>query len=150
MGLAFPGFNNFNTAQGVTAVRAQSPPNVAASVTVAQMLEGQPAMFTTAGTPTNSFALKSLYNDCVVASQTGLLAEGCTIQYTGTKTDGSQVSKSCTFDPKLLSLDNGLALCEFPSSFTKLKSVSVAPVKAALLPASTVVLVDTISGATSS
>ncbi|KAL8995299.1 MAG: hypothetical protein Q9169_004943, partial [Polycauliona sp. 2 TL-2023] len=29
-GLAFPGFNNFNTAQTITAVPAQSPPNFAA------------------------------------------------------------------------------------------------------------------------
>ena len=147
--LAWPGFNVYNTTQGVTLLKAPSLPNFAASVTLLQALQGKPSMITTAGTNAKSFTLTSLANACVVASQTGVLAESCTVQYNGTKAVGSgTVSALCTFtvtDP----LEPMAAPCKLPSSFSGLKSVSIAPVKATLTPASTVVFIDNVAGSVS-
>ncbi|KAL8852721.1 MAG: hypothetical protein Q9221_002351 [Calogaya cf. arnoldii] len=148
-GLAFPGFNAYNTTEGLATLNAQSRPNVASSFTARQIAEGQRSMIVTDGR-TKSFALYSDYNGCVVASQTGLVAQACRIRYTGTKTDGTVVSTTCDFNPDLVDLNPQLAFCTFPRGFTNLKSVSVFPEQATLTPASTVVLVDTLSGETSS
>ena len=102
-------------------------------------------MITTEGTSTKFFDLTSLFNGCLVASQTGLVAQGCTIEYIGVRTDGVVVSKTCVFS----SLATKLAACDkFPTGFKGLKSVKVVPVRADLLPATTVVVIDTVSGST--
>ena len=108
------------------------------------MVKGQASYITTEGTSTKSFDLKSLYNGCVLASQTGVVAQGCTIQYTGVRTDGVVVSKTCVFN----TLATQLAFCEFPTGFKGLKSVKIVPVRADLLPPTTVVFIDTVLGST--
>ncbi|KAG7008957.1 hypothetical protein G7Y79_00004g015410 [Physcia stellaris] len=133
---------------GVSLLKAPSPPNFAASVTLFQALQRSPAMITTAGTNAKSFSLTSLANACVVASQTGLVAESCTIQYNGTKAvGGGTESALCTFkaDP----LNPKAALCQLPNTFSGLKSVSIVPVTATLPPATTVVFIDNVGGSVS-
>ena len=98
------------------------------------------------GTSSTSFALKSLDNACVLVSQTGLVAESCTIQYKGVTTSGGTVSALCTFEADLLAPK--LALCTLPSSFTGLKSVSIVPVTATLPPATMVMVIDNVYGTT--
>lgn len=105
-------------------------------------------MINTNGTSTKSFSVTSLYNACVVASQTGVLAQACTIQYTGTQTNGKKVTQTCSFAvPNLLAPQ--AALCNL-KGFTDLKSLALEPVKATLLPASTVLLIDEVKGTTKS
>ncbi|KAL8886939.1 MAG: hypothetical protein Q9192_006404 [Flavoplaca navasiana] len=149
-GLAFEGFNLFNTTEGVTLLKDQSKPNFASSITLLQIAQGQASMIITDG-KTNSFSLTSCYNECVAASQTGAVLQTCTVKYTAVRIDGTVVSTSCTFTAPLVTLEpKEMALCMFPKGITNLKSVSVFPEKAALTPASTVVNIDTLSGEVSS
>ncbi|KAL8649399.1 MAG: hypothetical protein Q9226_005590 [Calogaya cf. arnoldii] len=116
-GLAFPGFNLYNTTEGVTLLKAQSKPNVAASVTAQQIAQGGSSKITTDGR-TKSFALYSDYNGCVVASQTGLVAQACRIRYTGTKTDGTVVTTTCDFKPNLVDLNPQLAFSHINKGYS--------------------------------
>ena len=104
-------------------------------------------MITIAGTSTKAFDLKNTYDACVVASQTGLISQSCTIKYTGTTILGKTVSTTCTFTADTLNLKNQKpASCTFPSSFKGLKSVSIIPIKATLTPLTTVVFLDSLNG----
>ena len=103
-------------------------------------------MISIAGTNTESFSLGFTYNACVLASQTGLVAESCTIQYKGVTTTGVSVSTLCTFTADLLAPK--AAPCSLPSSFTGLKNVSIVPVTASLPADTTILILDGVSGAT--
>ncbi|KAL8787182.1 MAG: hypothetical protein Q9195_007873 [Heterodermia aff. obscurata] len=142
-GLSWPAFGVTNLSQTVTTVPAQSRPNVIANFT---LTPGDRLLVTTANTKTSSFSLQSLYNGCVVASQTGVAAESCELLYTGVKTSGAKINTTCDFVADLLSTNNPMALCKFPASFTGLKTIFLNAIKTGSTSSTTVPLVDNVSG----
>lgn len=55
-------------------------------------MPGDRLLVTRTDTKTLSFSLKLLFKGCILASQTGLAAESCTLLYTGVKNSGARVN----------------------------------------------------------
>ena len=83
------------------------------------------------GSKVGSFDLGSTYLGCAVQSEASAgVAEPCTAQFNGTKTNGKVVSEECTYSGSALS--PALVLCTF-SLLKSLKSVNVTVVESTTL-----------------
>ena len=128
-GLAYPGWSVFDTSAGLTNVKPDNPPNFATSATFFQMNRlGQTSSITTDGTTTKSFDLLTVFNACQnIEAEAKVYREvGCTIEYTGVKTNGEQVPPfRCTFKATgSFGAPRTGTLCTLPKGFTGLKSVN--------------------------
>ncbi|CAF9924967.1 MAG: hypothetical protein HETSPECPRED_005708 [Heterodermia speciosa] len=110
---SWPDFGLTNLSQTVTTV--PSPPPAARNVLGNFSAVPADAVLVTASdtNTANFFSLQSLYQGCVVARQTGVVASSCELLYTGVKTDGARVDTTCDFVADLLSARSPMAVCRF-------------------------------------
>lgn len=109
-------------------LRAHSPNNSASHVPT-----NGDAMITTSytGSKVSDFDLDSTYLGCSVQSEVSVgLPEPCTVQFSGTKTNGKAVSEECTYNGT--ALDPAMVECTF-STLKSVKTVTVTVVESASL-----------------
>ncbi|KAI4223279.1 MAG: hypothetical protein L6R36_005544 [Xanthoria steineri] len=123
-GLLFAGFRV--RSDGVSIARSVSPPNQAASNNLNRQLQGNPNPSITAiytGSKVKSFIAISTFVSCVVTAEVQVgVPQSCDLEFQGTKTDGTTVTKTCSYTGSATA-PRPPQLCEFEASSTDLTTL---------------------------
>ncbi|KAL8867667.1 MAG: hypothetical protein Q9174_005512 [Haloplaca sp. 1 TL-2023] len=126
-GLLFGGFRV--RSDGVSIARSVSPPNQAGSNNLNRQLQGNPNPNITTiytGSKVKSYTAISTFVSCVITAQVQLgVPQSCDLEFQGTKTDGTTVTKTCSYNAGTVVQPRQPQLCEFGTSFTNLKTIIV-------------------------